>query len=465
MTGILNEHNRPHKLHHKSRLLGKKVFNIFLFIAPSAIAIIVFSIFLNFYSFPHTYVSNIDMSLKTRNQIANFVDQQLLKTVKIQIKDRTYIYTPSQIGIGYNRKLLIDDVFKNNHGFLTNIFFFIKSLNTTRSLKPFITISDLFDGWFDKTVFDFSKQQDEITFDPSVKEVKLIPHTEKYKINSQGLKEEIFQQLTSLQNKVITPTLIKIEENSMADTIKMLNETYQKVINDPITIYVDPNAPSAKIILDTNELKQIFNTTLVGESLKFATNKELLKSMVINKFSSFPQYEEKEINVEKINSDILALANLRMKGMESTTITTTTKPKTNTNGDVANKYIEIDLSQQQMFIWEAGRVIATHMVSTGLYYPTPPGKYKILNKSTNAFSYIYNVYMPYWMAFYMAPDIHAFLGIHELPYWIAGSGNIIRRPRDFLGSPHTGGCVSLDVGVAEKVYAWADIGTPVVIFR
>jgi lipoprotein-anchoring transpeptidase ErfK/SrfK len=100
-----------------------------------------------------------------------------------------------------------------------------------------------------------------------------------------------------------------------------------------------------------------------------------------------------------------------------------------------------------------------------LYYPTPPGHYQILNKAKNAFSDIYYVYMPYWMAFYLDPKINAYLGIHELPYWVTNDGQQIRRPRDFLGSPHTGGCISLDVGIAEKVYNWAEVGTKVEIYE
>ena len=49
-------------------------------------------------------------------------------------------------------------------------------------------------------------------------------------------------------------------------------------------------------------------------------------------------------------------------------------------------------------------------------------------------------------------------------YWIDSNGETIRRPRDFIGSPHTGGCVSLDVGMAKIVYDWADEGMLVLIY-
>lgn len=464
MEGFLDRrmpHNKRVRFHKKPSVV--RFFNIILFLTPTIIAITVFSIILSYYSFPHTFVGNIDVSLKTREQIRGIINMELQKPIKLHIKDRTYAYLPSQIGFDVNNKVLINEIFKNNNGLFVNIFPFIKSLATSRKVTPFVTVSDLYDGWFGKTIFDFSQKQDSLTFDNSKKEVEFISNTEKYRIQTQKLKEEIYQQMENFQTNIITPSLIKIQENTLADTAKILNETYQKIINNPVTIVIDQTNP-VKITLNSDDLKQILDVSLVNESIKLSANKEILKSIVLRKFSGFPQYNEKALDMDKIYNNMFTLTNLRLKGYQTDTIQTSTKYKPNTNGDKAAKYIEIDLSQQQMFLWENGSLIAQHLVSTGLYYPTPPGEYKILNKALNAYSYIYHVYMPYWMAFYMAPDIHAFLGIHELPYWISGS-SLIRRPRDFLGSPHTGGCVSLDVGVAEKVFAWADIGTPVWIFK
>ena len=135
----------------------------------------------------------------------------------------------------------------------------------------------------------------------------------------------------------------------------------------------------------------------------------------------------------------------------------------NSDGSLSRKYIEVDLTQQKMYLFRDGLVQNSYSISTGLDYPTPTGKFIIFNKALNAYSGIYHVWMPYWLGFYIDPKLHASFGVHELPYWYSG-GKKIRRPRENIGSPHTGGCIALDIGKAKEVYAFADIGTPMYIF-
>jgi len=136
----------------------------------------------------------------------------------------------------------------------------------------------------------------------------------------------------------------------------------------------------------------------------------------------------------------------------------------NTDGSKAHKYIEVDISQQKLYLFEHGILKRSYSVSTGLEYPTPTGTFYIYNKNPNAYSSIYHVWMAYWLGFYLDPHLKASIGIHELPYWYV-SGVKKFRPRDFIGSPHTGGCIALDIGKAQEVYMFADIGTPVYIFN
>ena len=115
-------------------------------------------------------------------------------------------------------------------------------------------------------------------------------------------------------------------------------------------------------------------------------------------------------------------------------------------------------------MFENSNLIARHRISSGLYKPTPRGEFALINKANNAYSDIYHVWMSYWMAFYYEKETNSYYGIHELPYWVSGDGQKIQRPREFLGSPHTGGCVSLDIGIAKQVYDWSETGLPVYIY-
>ena len=87
---------------------------------------------------------------------------------------------------------------------------------------------------------------------------------------------------------------------------------------------------------------------------------------------------------------------------------------------------------------------------------TPKGTHAVANKSSRAWSKKYGVFMPYWMA--IAPG--GSFGIHELPECPDGG----KEGTAQLGMPASHGCIRLGIGPAERVYNWAEIGTPVVVY-
>lgn len=115
------------------------------------------------------------------------------------------------------------------------------------------------------------------------------------------------------------------------------------------------------------------------------------------------------------------------------------------------RWIEVDLSAQQILAWEGNTVVFSAAVSTGREGDwTPPGVYAIETKYDKAWMQgddydIPNV--PYVMYFYGSYAIHG-------AYW-----------RDNFGTPASRGCVSMSVEQAEWLYSWASEGTHVVIER
>ena len=120
------------------------------------------------------------------------------------------------------------------------------------------------------------------------------------------------------------------------------------------------------------------------------------------------------------------------------------------------KYIDINLKSQIMTIFENGNLLDAYMVSSGKRgMETPEGSYHISNKTPRAWSKEYGLFMPYWQA--LVPS--GKFGIHELPEWPGG----YKEGQNHLGTPVSHGCVRLGVGPAERVYAFTEIGTPVVV--
>lgn len=122
-----------------------------------------------------------------------------------------------------------------------------------------------------------------------------------------------------------------------------------------------------------------------------------------------------------------------------------------------DKRIEIDVSEQRMYVWQGETLVWNFVVSTGLPgYPTRRGTFEVQSRIPNAWSTAWQLWMPHWLGIYWAGGSEN--GIHALP--------IVNGQRlwgGYLGSPISYGCVVLGTEDAELLYEWADIGTPVVI--
>lgn len=124
------------------------------------------------------------------------------------------------------------------------------------------------------------------------------------------------------------------------------------------------------------------------------------------------------------------------------------------------KRIEVDRKQQLLRYAVGSYVLGEHRVSTGKRStPTPKGTFRIASKNNRAWSNRANLWMPKWMNFTGPGAPPGRFGIHELPEWRSGK----KEGENHLGHPVSGGCIRLGVGPAKDLYAWADVGTTVVV--
>ena len=127
------------------------------------------------------------------------------------------------------------------------------------------------------------------------------------------------------------------------------------------------------------------------------------------------------------------------------------------SGLVGPKRIEVDVSEQRMYVWQGDTLVWNFTTSTGLPgYGTRRGTFAVQSKVPKAWSTAWQLWMPNWLGIYWAGGSEN--GIHALP--------IINGQRlwgGYLGSPISYGCVVLGIDDAAALYDWADMGTPVVI--
>ncbi len=116
------------------------------------------------------------------------------------------------------------------------------------------------------------------------------------------------------------------------------------------------------------------------------------------------------------------------------------------------KFVEVDLRKMRLSLYENGEKKEEFPVLTkgkeGSWWETPSGSYYVLSKIPNAFSSIGRVWMPYSLQFY------GNFFIHGWPYYPDGTP---------VATSFSGGCIRLANEVAQKVFQFVEIGTPVLV--
>lgn len=122
---------------------------------------------------------------------------------------------------------------------------------------------------------------------------------------------------------------------------------------------------------------------------------------------------------------------------------------------ISGTYVEVDIQKQQMTYYKDGEVLVHTDVVTGLKggYDTPTGYYQVQTHSPNAWltGPDYNVFVKYWVGFYLA------YGIHDASWRTEFGGD-----KYILNGSH--GCVNTPEAAMKIIYDDITIGTPVVLY-
>lgn len=122
------------------------------------------------------------------------------------------------------------------------------------------------------------------------------------------------------------------------------------------------------------------------------------------------------------------------------------------------KIIFVSIAKQKMTVYQDGVLLKTFKASTGeIAKPTKIGNFRIKTKMDSAWSKSWKLTMPMWLGIY---DIYVSEnGIHALPINTAGR----KMWAGLIGRRVSYGCVVLNDPDAKWLYAFADLGTPVII--
>lgn len=124
--------------------------------------------------------------------------------------------------------------------------------------------------------------------------------------------------------------------------------------------------------------------------------------------------------------------------------------------DLGNSYVEVDLTNQHMWMYKNGKLVVQSDVVTGSpgARATPQGTYKMKGVYANVTLVGDNYRTPVarWMPF------NGGIGLHDATWQSAFGGN---RYRNGYGSH---GCVNLPLSIAKQVYNYAVAGMPVICY-
>ena len=139
--------------------------------------------------------------------------------------------------------------------------------------------------------------------------------------------------------------------------------------------------------------------------------------------------------------------------------TPTPVPSPTPTPDLDPKRIEVDVSEQHMYVYEGDDLRWKWIVSTGEPgRDTAIGQFAVQSKIPTAYASTWNLDMPHWLGIYWSGPLEN--GIHALP---TKRDTGYKLWDGFLGQRVSYGCVILSEDNAEKLYKWVDIGTPVTI--
>jgi len=117
---------------------------------------------------------------------------------------------------------------------------------------------------------------------------------------------------------------------------------------------------------------------------------------------------------------------------------------------MVGKIIDVDLVKKNIWLYDNGECVAKYEVHRygGPSTPTPKGQFKVRTKEPNHFSSSALVWMPWSMNF------NGDVFLHGIPYFPNGA---------ILRGSYSHGCIQIPTDQAEKIYNFAQIGTPVFV--
>lgn len=276
-----------------------------------------------------------------------------------------------------------------------------------------------------------------------------------------GIEQEMVITETQYEEEKLnlTPTVVIENKEAIGElvvgiplyTVSICHEEYcQYLDNDDFKTF------STGKSLDREKFNDFLNTHIIP----FFEKKYGQKTIVKNSKGEFPaKLEDVEIVYstiyDKINSSFIS-------GVKNIKIDLDYKISPGTDGKYAEKYIEVDNSQQRLYVWNGGKVEKVILLSGPVYGWQVYGVFPIVDKGREPIA-PGGKYMPYWMAFYYSKKQDSWYGLHGLIWKYRDDGSKWFEPVSNIGTRQSAGCIRMVLEDAKYLYERFEKGDLILI--
>lgn len=430
-------------------------------------------------SLPRLNLVGINVGSKTKAEIFMAVkkvaEQRKDQKVTINFEDSKETKTFNDLGLDLNINQTVEKIY--NFGKIKGIFpspqYIFSTASGTLKVQPLTSWNANATKQISEMVIGKKQDAQNPKLSYADSEVKIEKEKNGFTYNIQTLSDDLEICYLKASCDQITGKKVALRSNITQSDLEHFKDQFNEVANLKLTLNYDsktvhPTGEDLVSFIDAErvvlEQKMAYNDQTIDDYLSDISGRinKKGKNKVISTLDNSVIDEGQEgiaLDIKSSREAIKKALNDKQTFVELTASTTPIEEEFVgpgfTPGKYPGKFIEINLSDQMLYLMEGTNNVGSFKVSTGKWsMPTPIGEYSVNNKDPRAYSQEYGLYMPFWMSF-----IGSQYGIHELPEWPDGT----KEGEGHLGIPVSHGCVRLGRGAAETVYGWTDVGTPVYI--
>lgn len=262
-------------------------------------------------------------------------------------------------------------------------------------------------------------------------------------------------------------------ESTLNNTSVSKNEVYKPEVKGETTKIetseVFPEYPEVKVcykkdckriskstvewMFENDEKKNLrINKYFDSHIVPYFNDKYFKKTITQNSKGVFTHYVNNTIpNLEQGKKNYLKIVKNIKVGSSPSAVELYEIDSPGTDGKFAGKYIEVDNSKQKLYAWKNGKVDKVIELSGPRDGYEVYGIYPIIDKGIEPAA-PGGLYMPYWMAFYYAPNQKSWYGLHGLIWWYEGDSKKVYEPLSNIGVRRSAGCIRMLKEDAKYLY-------------